>query len=117
MSAHRCGRECAGHDPHFIQVHRATGWQPATITKVEDDDIHIRLHGGEERLVRNHDPERVKRLLRGNHTGCWISGSGSLISIDMGPRIVVRHLGDHGRTGGLRPEWTAGDHVTSRARR
>ena len=105
MSAHRCGRECAGHDPHFIQVHRATGWQPATITKVEDDDIHIRLHGGEERLVRNHDPERVQRLLRGNHTGCWISGSGSLLSIDMGPAssyvisVTTGELGDCGPDG------------------
>ena len=105
MSAHRCGRECAGHDPHFIQVHRATGWQPVTITTVEGDDIHIRLHGGEERLVRNHDPERVKRLLRGNHTGCWISGSGSLISIDMGPAssyvisVTTGELGDCGPDG------------------
>ena len=102
MSMHRCGRESAGHDPHFIQVHRATGWQPVTITQVDGHEIHLRLHGGEERVVRNHDPARVQRLLRGNHTGCWISGSGSLLSIDMGPAqsfvvsVTTGELGDCG---------------------
>ena len=105
MSMHRCGRESAGHDPHFIQVHRATGWQPVTITQVEGHDIHLRLHGGEERVVRNHDPARVQRLLRGNHTGCWISGSGNLISIDIGPAqsfvvsVTTGDLGDCGPNG------------------
>ena len=51
----RCGHTRAGHDPHFIQVHRATGWQPVNVTEVEGDDITLRLHGGEQRVVRNHD--------------------------------------------------------------
>jgi len=109
MSMHRCGRESAGHDPNFIQVNRAKGWRAITITKVDGDDIHLRLHGGEERVVRNHDPARVQRLLRGNHTGCWISGSGNLLSIDIGPAqssvvsVTTGELGEcgpNGRPGG-----------------
>lgn len=81
----RCGRTAAGHDPHFIQVHRASNWAPVTITKVEGDEITLRPHGGEERVVRNHDAARVERLLAAGHTGVWISGSGNLLSIDHGP--------------------------------
>ena len=44
---HGCGCESAGHD------------------------IHLRLHGSKERVVRNHDPMRVQRLLRANHTEFW----------------------------------------------
>lgn len=80
----RCGRERAGHDPHFIQVNRATGWVPVSITGVEGDDITLRLHGGEVRVVRNHDTRRVERLLRQGHTGVWLNGSGNLLSIDLG---------------------------------
>ena len=80
----RCGKTASGHDPHFIQVHRAKNWQPVTIVKVEGDEITLRLHGGEERVVRNHDTARVERLLRAGHTGCWISGAGNLLSIDRG---------------------------------
>jgi hypothetical protein len=102
---HRCGRECARHDPHFIQVNRATGWRAVTNTEVHGDDIHLRLHGGEQRVVRNHDPARVARLLRGHHTGCWISGSGNLISIDIGPAqssvvsVTTGELGECGPNG------------------
>ena len=81
----RCGATRAGHDPHFIQVHRATNWKPVTVTKVDGDEITLRLHGGEERVVRNHDTARVERLLRAGHTGCWINGGGHLLSIDRGP--------------------------------
>jgi hypothetical protein len=105
MSMHRCGRECAGHDPHFIQVRRASGWQPITIGVIEGDDIHIRLHGGEERVVRNHDTGRLQRLLRTPNTGCWISGGGNLLSIDKGPAqsyvfsVTTGELGECGQNG------------------
>jgi hypothetical protein len=82
----RCGHTRAGHDPHFIQVHRARGWQPVTVTAVEGDDITLRLHGGEQRVVRNHDTPALERLLRGGRTtGCWINSSGNLLSVDLGP--------------------------------
>ena len=81
----RCGHTRAGHDPHFIQVHRAKGWQPVTVTKIEGDEITLRLHGGEERLVRNHDTARLRRLLQGSNTGCWINSAGNLLSVDLGP--------------------------------
>lgn len=83
---YRCGDTRAGHDPHFIQVHRATGWQPVTVTGVEGDEITLRLHGGDERTVRNHDTAYLRRLLQaGRTTGCWINGSGNLLSVDVGP--------------------------------
>ncbi len=81
----RCGDTKAGHDPHFIQVHRAKNWQPVTIVKVEGHEITLRFHGGDERVVRNHDTPRVERLLAAGHTGCWINGAGNLLSIDRGP--------------------------------
>lgn len=83
---YRCGDTRAGHDPHFIQVHRATGWRPVTVTNIEGDDITLRLHGGDERTVRNHDTAYLRRLLdAGRTTGCWINGSGNLLSVDLGP--------------------------------
>ena len=83
---YRCGDTRAGHDPHFIQVHRATGWQPVTVTNIEGDEITLRLHGGEERVVRNHDTAYLRRLLQaGRTTGCWINGGGHLLSVDLGP--------------------------------
>lgn len=84
---------------------RVPGWEPVTITGIEGDDITLRLHGGEERVVRNHDPARVARLLRQGHTGTWISTAGNLLSIDKGPgssavvSVTTGELGECGELG------------------
>lgn len=100
----RCGLTQSGHDPHFIQVHRASNWQPVTVTTVEGTDITLRLHGGEERVVRNHDTPALERLLAsGRTTGCWISGSGNLLSVDLGAAQSVMFSVTEGELGECGP--------------